>query len=179
MGTKTIDGKEYARMLLGGAAMLAVHTKELNALNVFPVADGDTGTNMLKTIEGGLAEVEKEPTEHIGNFSNRFSHGILLSARGNSGVILSQIFFGINEVLKEYDCVNAVTLAKAYRQGIKRSYAAVQNPTEGTILTVFRESSHRTPTEKRIKVIMDGAKKGRISFTQVPPKLKNRATRIR
>ncbi len=128
-------------MLLGGAAMLSLHTKELNALNVFPVADGDTGTNMLKTIEGGLSAIKKASTEGIGEFSKQFSRGVLLSARGNSGVILSQIFAGINEVLKERECADVLAFATAYRQGIEKSYAAVQNPTEGTILTVFREST--------------------------------------
>ena len=110
MSTKTINGQCYARMLLSGAAMLALHVKELNALNVFPVADGDTGTNMLKTIEGGLSVVKEENTECIGDFSKQFSRGILLSARGNSGVILSQIFAGINEVLQSYEDVNAIAL---------------------------------------------------------------------
>ncbi len=141
MNTKTIDGKCYARMLLGGAAMLSLHAKELNALNVFPVADGDTGTNMLKTIEGGLSATQNESTECIGEFSKQFSRGILMSARGNSGVILSQIFAGINDVLKEQEYADVPVIAKAYRQGIAKSYAAVQNPTEGTILTVFREST--------------------------------------
>lgn len=141
MNTKMIDGKRYSQMLLGGAGMLAIHIKELNALNVFPVADGDTGTNMLSTLEGGLAEIRNADIEHIGELSKRFSRGILLSARGNSGVILSQIFSGINEVLEGHASVTVFTLAEAYLQGIKKSYAAVQNPTEGTILTVFRESS--------------------------------------
>ena len=141
MGTKTIDGKIYIRMLYGGAAMLALHTKELNALNVFPVADGDTGTNMLKTISGGLSAVDEEDSEEIGVLSKRFSRGILLSARGNSGVILSQIFAGINEVLEGQENVNVTTFANAYIHGIKKSYSAVQHPTEGTILTVFREST--------------------------------------
>lgn len=141
MNTKIIDGKCYLRMLFGGAAMLALHVKELDALNVFPVADGDTGTNMLSTLEGGLAEIGNEETENIGELSKKFSRGILLSARGNSGVILSQIFSGINDVLKGYDSVNVITLANAYIHGIEKSYAAVQNPTEGTILTVFREST--------------------------------------
>ena len=141
MNTQIIDGKCYARMLLGGAAMLSAHTEELNALNVFPVADGDTGTNMLHTLEGGLAKVENGDECSIGELSNAFARGILLSARGNSGVILSQIFAGINDGLSEYQEVNAHALAKAYEKGIKKSYAAVQNPTEGTILTVFREST--------------------------------------
>lgn len=141
MNTKSIDGNSYIRMLLGGAAMLAIHMKELNALNVFPVADGDTGTNMLKTIEGGLAEAKKTESSSIGDISGHFARGILLSARGNSGVILSQIFAGINEVLKGHETVSAKILSQAYRRGIEKSYAAVQNPTEGTILTVFREST--------------------------------------
>ena len=141
MSTKTIDGTYYARMLCGGAAMLALHIKELNALNVFPVADGDTGTNMLKTIEGGLFALENHSALGVGELSRLFSRGVLLSARGNSGVILSQIFAGIHEVLADRESVNALTLAQAYMQGIKKSYSAVQNPTEGTILTVFREST--------------------------------------
>lgn len=141
MKTHTIDGSCYIKMLLGGAALLAAHTEELNALNVFPVCDGDTGTNMSKTIDGGLAEVAADQKESIGLLSKHFSRGVLLSARGNSGVILSQIFAGINEGLEAYDTVNAVELAQAYKNGITKAYAAVQNPTEGTILTVFREST--------------------------------------
>lgn len=141
MNTQTIDGMCYARMLLGGAALLAMHREELNALNVFPVSDGDTGTNMLKTIEGGIAEANTDMPQSIGVLSQHFARGVLLSARGNSGVILSQIFAGINEGLEFRDNVNALELAEAYKNGITKSYAAVQNPTEGTILTVFREST--------------------------------------
>ena len=140
MNIQTIDGKCYARMLMGGAAQLAAHRDELNALNVFPVADGDTGTNMLKTMEGGLSSVG-DAADGVCAVSGAFANGILLSARGNSGVILSQIFAGINEGLAEYESVTAMQLASAYKNGIARSYAAVQNPTEGTILTVFREST--------------------------------------
>lgn len=141
MSTRTIDGKCYVRMLLGGAALLASHREELNALNVFPVSDGDTGTNMLKTIEGGLAQAGKDNADSIGATSNCFARGVLLGARGNSGVILSQIFAGINEELESHESVDAAQLATAYKKGIAKSYAAVQNPTEGTILTVFREST--------------------------------------
>ncbi len=128
-------------MLLGGAAMLAEHIDELNALNVFPVADGDTGTNMLKTVEGGLAAVNDKSTPNIGELSDIFAKGVLLSARGNSGVILSQIFAGINDGLKTLNDVSATELVGAYRHGVEKSYAAVKTPTEGTILTVFREST--------------------------------------
>ena len=138
--TKTLDGRLFCRMLMGGASLLATHAAEINDLNVFPVADGDTGTNMSMTMEGGLSEIAASESESIGDLSRLFSRGILFAARGNSGVILSQIFAGINEGLCSYQQVTALQLAEAYRRGIKKSYAAVQNPTEGTILTVFRES---------------------------------------
>ena len=138
--TKTLDGRLFCRMLIGGASLLATHAAEINDLNVFPVADGDTGTNMSMTMEGGLSEIAASESESIGDLSRLFSRGILFAARGNSGVILSQIFAGINEGLCSYQQVTALQLAEAYRRGIKKSYAAVQNPTEGTILTVFRES---------------------------------------
>jgi len=107
MNTKTIDGKCYARMLAGGAALLAAHKSELNAMNVFPVADGDTGTNMLHTLEGGLESFGNGELSGIGELSLAFSKKVLLSARGNSGVILSQIFAGITEGLEEYESVDA------------------------------------------------------------------------
>lgn len=141
MTEMTIDGSCYHRMLLGGAQKLAEHKEELNALNVFPVADGDTGTNMLRTMEGGLTQVDPDDEVPVGDISNSFARGILLGARGNSGVILSQLFAGINQELSGLQSVTAQDLARAYQQGIKKSYAAVQNPTEGTILTVFREST--------------------------------------
>ena len=141
MNHQTINGTALEKMLMGGAAELAEHITELNALNVFPVADGDTGTNMSRTLDGGLSEIAETETASIGAVSERFAKGVLLSARGNSGVILSQIFAGINEGLVELGEAGAKELAQAYRMGIARSYAAVQNPTEGTILTVFREST--------------------------------------
>ncbi len=141
MSRQKIDGKSYAEMLTSGAAMLEENSEKINAMNVFPVADGDTGTNMLKTLEGGLSEISSPDGRNIGELSDAFAKGVLLSARGNSGVILSQIFAGINECISSCKEVDACELAKAYLNGIKKSYAAVQNPTEGTILTVFRESA--------------------------------------
>lgn len=141
MNTKKLYGKTYLKMLLGGAAMLGEKVEELNALNVFPVADGDTGTNMQRTMQGGFLEATSEETDSIGKVSKKFAKGILLSARGNSGVILSQIFTGINEILKYFDKATPKQLADAYLKGVEKAYSAVQNPTEGTILTVFRESS--------------------------------------
>ncbi|MBQ7344013.1 MAG: DAK2 domain-containing protein [Clostridia bacterium] len=139
MNTQKIDGKCYAEMLRGGTALLLRHSQEINDLNVFPVPDGDTGTNMARTMDGGLSELSSD-IDSIGKVSSDFTHGVLLGARGNSGVILSQIFAGINEELSHYDEVGARELVDAYKKGIAKSYSAVQQPTEGTILTVFRES---------------------------------------
>ena len=141
MTTYRLDGKKYVEMLSGGAAFLSQHLDELNALNVFPVADGDTGTNMYSTIDGGLSAISALDTDNLSETMRLFARASLLSARGNSGVILSQIFAGISEGLSGCDSVDVTGLSKAYLQGIKNSYASVQNPTEGTILTVFRESA--------------------------------------
>ncbi len=142
MSKQTIDGRLFSKMLEGGAASLALHIQEINDLNVFPVADGDTGTNMARTINGGVSAISASEEERISAACECFAKGVLLSARGNSGVILSQIFAGISDGLASFDTVGARELAAAYKEGIKRSYAAVQNPTEGTILTVFRESAN-------------------------------------
>ena len=140
MASYKIDCGILYNMLLGGAAVLNQNISRLNSLNVFPVADGDTGTNMYATIDGGLSAVS-DVRFGIGEFFSAFARATLLSARGNSGVILSQIFSGIAEGLKPLSEATASDLAQAYKCGIKKSYSSVQNPTEGTILTVFRESS--------------------------------------
>lgn len=141
MSRRTIDGRLFSKMLEGGAASLALHIQEINDLNVFPVADGDTGTNMARTINGGVSAVSGIDDESISAISAGFAKGVLLSARGNSGVILSQIFAGIAAGIGDKAEADARELAVAYKQGVERAYASVQNPTEGTILTVFRESA--------------------------------------
>ncbi len=128
-------------MLIGGAENIRSNISMLNDLNVFPVPDGDTGTNMTRTFEGGIAQICEDKEISVSSVIEKFAHGMLLGARGNSGVILSQIFAGICEYLSKSDSVNAQALAAAYRSGIEKSYASVINPTEGTILTVFREST--------------------------------------
>ena len=141
MSIRTIDGKDYYRMLLGALGELSGCVEELNSLNVFPVADGDTGTNMTATLGGGIERLQEARQTNIGELMHRFSRGVLLSARGNSGVILSQIFAGIAEGLSDSAVADTQTLARAYRSGVEKSYAAVAVPHEGTILTVFREST--------------------------------------
>ncbi len=140
MSNLKIDGARYKEMLYCGATVLNKHMAELNSLNVFPVADGDTGTNMFATLSGGISALA-DGYASIGEASRNFSRAALLSARGNSGVILSQIFAGINQYLAQLETADATDFAKAYLSGIKTAYSSVQNPTEGTILTVFRESA--------------------------------------
>ncbi len=179
MNDNKIDGKQYAQMLYGGAALLSAHAEEVNDLNVFPVPDGDTGTNMTKTLEGGLSEISVDEDTTISDMSGHFAHGVLLGARGNSGVILSQIFAGIGEELKGYDTVGAKELAEAYKNGIKKSYSAVQNPTEGTILTVFRESTEyaaanineNSSVEDFFKLHIEAAKKSLAKTKDILPVL--------
>ncbi|MBQ8528432.1 MAG: DAK2 domain-containing protein [Clostridia bacterium] len=141
MSVTSLDGKILKNMLIGGVENLRANSQEINDLNVFPVPDGDTGTNMTLTLDGGVTALSGNEDETVSGVADKFAMGVLLGARGNSGVILSQIFAGIKEVLSKYGTVTALELAEAYKQGVKKSYAAVSNPTEGTILTVFREST--------------------------------------
>lgn len=136
-----VDGALYKKLVTNGAASLRANYKYVDALNVFPVPDGDTGTNMRMTIEAGVAEVKNVEENSIYEMSKRLSRGMLMGARGNSGVILSQLFRGIYKGLEEYSEVNAVELGRAFRSGVEQAYKAVMKPTEGTILTVARESS--------------------------------------
>jgi len=141
MSINVLNGKQLKDMLIGGAENMHSNISEINDLNVFPVPDGDTGTNMALTLEGGLIELADMKSEKIADVIDCFARGALLGARGNSGVILSQIFAGIKDELASYDSVTAQDLAIAYKRGIEKSYASVQKPTEGTILTVFREAT--------------------------------------
>lgn len=136
-----INGVCLKNAIISGANNIANYKKQINDLNIFPVPDGDTGTNMMKTLEGGISELSDSDGVSVADVSKSFSHGVLLGARGNSGVILSQIFAGINEELSQHETVDARKLALAFQSGIKKSYSAVKNPTEGTILTVFREAT--------------------------------------
>lgn len=141
MSTRILDGIAMRRMLIGAAENIRANSSVINDLNVFPVPDGDTGTNMTKTIEGGISEISALSSTSVTEVCSKFARGALLGARGNSGVILSQIFAGIDQGLSGLDTVSAADLANAYRVGITKSYDSVVNPTEGTVLTVFREAT--------------------------------------
>lgn len=149
METVQLDGELFLRMLAGGAKNLRANKQTIDDLNVFPVPDGDTGSNMTRTFETGLEEAKKVQSKKISDIANNLSHGMLLGARGNSGVILSQIFKGIQLELQKYDDVNVMQLLSAYESGVQQSYRAVVTPVEGTILTVFREATEYT--KKTIK----------------------------
>ncbi len=136
---KTLDGISYAGMIRGGAANLKAHAKEIDDLNVFPIPDGDTGDNMLMTVMGGLHSDGDAPSLSVE--SDAVARGMLMSARGNSGVILSQFFEGIKQGFAALDDADCRAIGEAFRQGVSYAYASVMTPTEGTILTVIREAT--------------------------------------
>lgn len=137
MKIKRLNGLELEKMLKNGLNLLRNHEDEINALNVFPVPDGDTGTNMRLTLQHGLEQAQS--AKEIGVFLKGLSDGMLLGARGNSGVILSQLFRGIFLELQRARAVDCGDIRNALIRGYKTAYQAVVRPVEGTILTVSRE----------------------------------------
>ena len=135
-----ISGALFRSMISNGGLGLEKHRKEVNDLNVFPVPDGDTGTNMSLTMQGGIrAMASFSAGTSIGEFAQAMRQGMLLSARGNSGVILSQFFAGLAEGLKDLENAGIQDFLDAYKMGVERAYKVVVKPVEGTILTVIRE----------------------------------------
>ena len=145
MNTKFLTGDMLLEMVRSGAECLQLHCDEVNDLNVFPIPDGDTGSNMFMTIQGG-ANTECS-VEKISDTSQSIAHNMLLSARGNSGVILSQLFAGIADGLKGLESAGISDLENACKMGVERAYNSVLTPTEGTILTVAKETSNAVCNE--------------------------------
>ncbi len=141
MATKLLDGNIFKTLVANGCQNLINDIDRINALNVFPVPDGDTGTNMKLTLEGGVKAVATEDQPSIGVLAKKLSRAMTMSARGNSGVILSQFFKGLSIGLEGKDSVNPEELAYAFDFGVKQAYKVVQKPTEGTMLTVMREAT--------------------------------------
>jgi uncharacterized protein len=135
------DGQDLKRAILSGAALLEEHRETINALNVFPVPDGDTGSNMHATIQAAFRDVINSEDTSAGVISARLAHGALLGARGNSGVILSQILRGLAHGLEKKQTFSALDLALALDEAQRLAYRAVIKPVEGTILTVARETA--------------------------------------
>ena len=138
---KTLNGQSLKQLLISGSNNLYNHYPEVDALNVFPVPDGDTGMNMNLTLTSGSKEIQNRSDESAYEISKVFSRGLLMGARGNSGVITSQIFRGFSKGLDGLEEVDAQAFSAAFQKGVEVAYKAVVNPVEGTILTVIRESS--------------------------------------
>jgi DAK2 domain fusion protein YloV len=135
------DGQGLKRLFQASLQWLGQHTAVINSLNVFPVPDGDTGTNMFLTLQAAYQEIENRPDQQVSEIAQRASRGALMGARGNSGVILSQILRGMAQGLKGKEDFNSIEFALALQMGAQVAYQAVIKPVEGTILTVIRELS--------------------------------------
>ena len=136
-----INGHDFYNMVVNASNRLLEESDFVNALNVFPVPDGDTGTNMSMTFKAAVKEIENLNSESIGETSKKLAKGALMGARGNSGVILSQILRGISKGLEGKTSVDSAELANAFVEGSKAAYKAVMKPTEGTILSVVRAAA--------------------------------------
>ncbi|PGS53719.1 DAK2 domain-containing protein [Bacillus sp. AFS041924] len=143
MSIKRIDGKLFADMVIQGANNLTKNVKFVDSLNVFPVPDGDTGTNMNLSITSGSKEVKEKPNSHVGKVGQSFAKGLLMGARGNSGVILSQLFRGFSKSIEAKETISTADFALALEAGVETAYKAVMKPIEGTILTVARETAKK------------------------------------
>lgn len=139
--TYKLDGALYAEMVKSGAVNLRNNAQTVNELNVFPIPDGDTGENMARTIEGGISSLASADEKDISKVSETLARGMLLSARGNSGVILSQFFEGVRRGLIGVAQAGIKEIKAAFSSGVSQAYSAVVQPTEGTILTVMREAT--------------------------------------
>lgn len=138
-----ITGEKFQEMVLLGANHLSNNANMIDALNVFPVPDGDTGTNMNLSMTSGAAEVKKLKTPAVSEVGSAFARGLLMGARGNSGVILSQLFRGFSKGIENLDVLTPKDFAEGLQQGVKTAYKAVIKPVEGTILTVAKDTANK------------------------------------
>ena len=136
-----LNAQDFLKMIKSGAANLEKHSQEIDTLNVFPVPDGDTGTNMSMTFTQGYLNACKCDSDAIGDVAKAFSKGLLMGARGNSGVITSQIFRGFYQAIEDQKELDVKQIGEAFEKGVRVAYKAIMKPVEGTILTVIRESS--------------------------------------
>lgn len=175
MAIRTLDGRRFAAMVFQGAAHLSSNAKAVDALNVFPVPDGDTGTNMNLSMTSGAKEVKNNISDHIGKVSSALAKGLLMGARGNSGVILSQLFRGFAKAVETKREINSVEFAAALEAGVITAYKAVMKPVEGTILTVAKDAAKRAvevaKKEKDIAVVMEEVVKEAKASLQRTPEL--------
>ncbi|MCP3739053.1 DAK2 domain-containing protein [Rossellomorea sp. BNER] len=173
MSITSLEGKRFAEMVIQGANNLSANAKMVDALNVFPVPDGDTGTNMNLSMTSGAKEVQNNVQEHIGKVASALSKGLLMGARGNSGVILSQLFRGFGKYIEHKSSLTSEEFALGLEHGVETAYKAVMKPVEGTILTVAKDSAQKAvavaKTEKNfIRLMEEIVKEARASLNRTP-----------
>ncbi len=169
-----IKGADFYNMVVNGSNKLEEKKEFVNSLNVFPVPDGDTGTNMSMTFRSAVKEIEGLKSEPIGELAKKVAKGALMGARGNSGVILSQIFRGISKGLEDKDEVDAREFANALLEGSKSAYKAVMRPTEGTILTIIRaagESAIKSEKEDVTSLLKEVCEHSEVVLNKTPDML--------
>lgn len=180
MVLKEIDSKKFRDMVRVATHRLGRNAEFINSLNVFPVPDGDTGTNMNLTIESGAKAVAENPSSNVGDLTESLAKGMLMGARGNSGVISSQLFRGIYKATQGMKTLNAQELANAFSNGVATAYKAVMKPVEGTILTVARiaaqeganKANETDDVEEVMQAIVEGAKASLKTTPDLLPVLK-------
>ena len=180
MVLKEIDSKKFRDMVRVATHRLGRNAEFINSLNVFPVPDGDTGTNMNLTIESGAKAVAQNTSNSVGDLTESLAKGMLMGARGNSGVISSQLFRGVYKATQGMKTLNAQELANAFSNGVATAYKAVMKPVEGTILTVARvgaqeganKANETDDVEEVMKAIVEGAKKALKTTPDLLPVLK-------
>lgn len=173
MTIQKLNGKDFAQMVLMGANHLSNQSQMIDSLNVFPVPDGDTGTNMNLTMTSGAKEVEKVTEDHVGEVAASFAKGLLMGARGNSGVILSQLFRGFSKSVEGKESLTVNDLGEALEAGVETAYKAVMKPVEGTILTVAKNAAKQGTTtakntEDVIEFVEEVLKEAKASLNRTP-----------
>ncbi|MBS4177162.1 DAK2 domain-containing protein [Lederbergia citrea] len=173
MSITSLDGNRFADMIIQGANHLSANAQMVDALNVFPVPDGDTGTNMNLSMSSGSKEVQNNKQENIGKVAAALSKGLLMGARGNSGVILSQLFRGFAKDIESKTFLSSIEFAHALEAGVNTAYKAVMKPVEGTILTVAKDASKKAVEianhETDIIVVMEATlKEAKASLKRTP-----------
>lgn len=142
MSTTKLTSNLFKQMIEYGVINLTINREHINRLNVFPVPDGDTGTNMDLSLSAGAKEIDNVASEELNDLLTSFMKGILMGARGNSGVILSQLFRGFSEYIQRENEVTSTVFANALQHGVTVAYQSVSNPVEGTILTVAKDAAN-------------------------------------
>ncbi|GAB6173632.1 DAK2 domain-containing protein [Paradesulfitobacterium aromaticivorans] len=169
----SINGQQWKHMVAGGARALEQRKQEVDALNVFPVPDGDTGTNMFLTIQSAARDAEQTAGDSVSEVAAAVSMGSLMGARGNSGVILSQLLRGIAKGVEGLKTVTSGELAQALQTGVDTAYKAVMRPVEGTILTVSRETARAALAKAKhggtpLETLTEGYRKGQEALAKTP-----------